>query len=206
MRDEAKFRDSARARYFTGLDDYDRQTLRLFLGKDMPNLKMIDQDRLSGSMPISIECQFLLTLTILRRNYDYGEAAHIFGLATEENAKSDQAYSIASRIFRTWLFFMYRKFHDREFRQRMFVEKKDLPKLPLDFQNEMLENVRAVIDVTSITIEKPGNLQKQSNTFSTYKQDNVVNLLIATTPAGGMAYMSAPFEGAISDRYYPYVT
>ena len=129
MRDEPKFRDSSRARFFTGLDDYDRQTLRLFLGEEMSQLRMIDQDMMSGNMSISIECQFLLTLTILRRNYDYGEAAHIFGLATEENAKSDQAYSIASRIFRTWLFFMYRKFSDREFRNRMFVEQKDLPKV-----------------------------------------------------------------------------
>ena len=41
---------------------------------------------------------------------------------------------------------------------------------------------------------------KQSATFSTYKQSNVYTLLIATTPSGGMAYMSEPFEGAMSDK------
>ena len=41
---------------------------------------------------------------------------------------------------------------------------------------------------------------KQSNTYSTYKSDNVYTVLIGTTPSGGMAYMSKPYEGAISDR------
>ena len=35
-------------------------------------------------------------LTILRRNYNYSEAAQIFGIATEENAKSNQSYKIVS--------------------------------------------------------------------------------------------------------------
>ena len=82
----------------------------------------------------------------------------------------------------------------------MFVKKKDLPPLPEYFRNEFLQDIRVVIDCTPIHIQKPGNLMKQSNTYSTYKSDNVYNVLIGTTPSGGMAYMSAPFEGAISDR------
>jgi hypothetical protein len=82
----------------------------------------------------------------------------------------------------------------------MFVRRQDLPRLPIDFRNDVLKNVRVVIDCTPIFIEKPGNYKKQSNTFSSYKQANVYNLLIATTPFGGMAYMSVPFEGALSDR------
>merc|ERR1739838_500162 len=89
---------------------------------------------------------------------------------------------------------------DKEFRKRMFVQQQDLPGLPIEFRNDILENVRVVIDCTPIFIEKPGNYKKQSNTFSVYKQANVYTLLIGTTPWGGMAYMSAPFEGAISDR------
>ena len=82
----------------------------------------------------------------------------------------------------------------------MFVKQRDLPPLPGCFQNEYLEKIRCVIDCTPIFIQKPGNLKKQSNTYSVYKHSNVYTLLIATTPSGGMAYMSKPFEGAISDR------
>ena len=82
----------------------------------------------------------------------------------------------------------------------MFVQQQDLPGLPIEFRNDILENVRVVIDCTPIFIEKPGNYKKQSNTFSVYKQANVYTLLIGTTPWGGMAYMSVPFEGAMSDR------
>ena len=35
---------------------------------------------------------------------------------------------------------------------------------------------------------------------SNYKHYNCYQLLIAVTPAGGMAYMSEPFEGAMSDK------
>ena len=82
----------------------------LFFGDDKSNLKMVDRDCCSGDMAISIQCQFLLTLAILRRDYNYSEAAQIFGLATEENAKSHQAYRIVSTIFKTWLIYMDRKF------------------------------------------------------------------------------------------------
>ena len=82
----------------------------------------------------------------------------------------------------------------------MFVKKKDLPPLPDYFNNEYLKDIRVVIDCTPIHIQKPGNLMKQSNTYSTYKSDNVYTVLIGTTPSGGMVYMSAPYEGCISDR------
>jgi hypothetical protein len=82
--------------------------LWLFLDDDKWNLTMIGGGT-SGNMAISVECQFLLTLAILRRNFDYLETAQIFGLESE-NSTSNQAYKIASRIFKTWLIFIYRKF------------------------------------------------------------------------------------------------
>jgi hypothetical protein len=82
----------------------------------------------------------------------------------------------------------------------MFVKQKDLPPLPQVFRNDYLNRIRCVIDCTPVFIQKPGNLKKQSNTYSVYKHANVYTLLVATTPSGGMAYMSRPFEGAISDR------
>ena len=85
-----------------------RESLWLFLDDDKWNLTMIDGGT-SGNMAISVECQFLLTLAILRRDFDYLEAAQIFGLESR-NSISNQAYKIVSRIFKTWLIFIYRKF------------------------------------------------------------------------------------------------
>ena len=85
-------------------DDY----LWLFLDDDKWNLTMVGAGT-SGNMAISVECQFLLTLAILRRDFDYLEAAQIFGLEAKTSI-SNQAYRIVSKIFKTWLIFIYRKF------------------------------------------------------------------------------------------------
>ena len=57
-----------------------------------------------------------------------------------------------------------------------------------------------VTKFSSLQIQKPRNYQEQGNTWSSYKQDNVVNILIGVRPDGGMAFCSKPFEGNISDR------
>ena len=91
----------ARARFFTGIDLFDRETLWIYFKDDRDNLTMIDQDYTSGKMSISVGCQFLLTLAILRRNYKYCEASEIFNVGSER---------LVSLIFRTWVVFMDRKF------------------------------------------------------------------------------------------------
>ena len=89
---------------FTGLDDYDRESLWQFLGDAKYHLDMIDyQDPcMSGDLRcLSVKCQFLLTLIILRRNYDYGEAGALFGGISDR---------IVSSVFKTWIIFMSQKF------------------------------------------------------------------------------------------------
>ena len=44
----------------------------IHLGDDKNNLSMLNKKSKSGTMrSVSVECQFLLCLTILRRNYGY---------------------------------------------------------------------------------------------------------------------------------------
>ena len=90
-----------RAKMFTGLEKYDRETLWLYFKDDRDNLRMLDTDYTSGKMTISVSCQFLLTLAILRRNYKYCEASEIFNVGSER---------LVSIIFRTWCVYMHRKF------------------------------------------------------------------------------------------------
>ena len=57
-------------RSIIGIDAYDRTTVWNYLGEAREHLHMLGRDYMSGDMRVlSIECQFLLTLTILRRNY-----------------------------------------------------------------------------------------------------------------------------------------
>jgi len=57
-----------------------------------------------------------------------------------------------------------------------------------------------VLDTTSIHIQRPYNYRQQGNTYSSYKGDCVVNILVGITGWGSVAYVSDAFEGAISDR------
>ena len=49
-------------------------------------------------------------------------------------------------------------------------------------------------------IEMPGDYEKQGNCYSSYKHYCTLKILIGVTPAGGACFISAPFEGATSDR------
>ena len=94
--------NQSKSKMYTGLDEYDRETLWQYLGTDKYHLTMADQEGvLSGHMrKLSVKCQFLLTLMILRRDYDYTEIAGWF----------DVSDRIVSSVFKTWIIFMSRKF------------------------------------------------------------------------------------------------
>ena len=94
----------------TGIDKFDRETLWIYFKNDRDNLTMIDQNYTSGQMSISVGCQFLLTLAILRRNYKYCEASELFNVGSER---------LVSLIFRTWCVFM-----DRKFRLVLIIDPK----------------------------------------------------------------------------------
>ena len=60
---------------------------------------------------LSVSCQFLMTLLILRRNRLYQDVAHQFDLDR----------NLVSNVFITWLCFMYNRF--RLIQEEMFQAK-----------------------------------------------------------------------------------
>ena len=68
-------------------------------------------------MSISVSCQFLLTLAILRRNYKYCEASEIFNVGSER---------LVSVIFRTWVVYMDSKFRLVVFNVFLIISKASL--------------------------------------------------------------------------------
>ena len=68
------------------MDAYDRNTVWEFLGEAREHLHMLGRDYMRGDMRcLSIDCQFLLTLTILRRNYGTVFAKQYLFLSTTGN-------------------------------------------------------------------------------------------------------------------------
>ena len=77
---------------------------------------------------LSVECQFLLCLIILRRNKIYTECGYLFKVCP----------TIISVVFKMWLAFLRSKFKD--FEPYCRVSRKDL-KLPKAFKNKLLRDV-----------------------------------------------------------------
>jgi hypothetical protein len=180
------------AYFFTGLHKMSRQSLWDFLGDAKNELTLFGSNppkKTSELRGISIECQFILTLTILKRNKTFEELHLDYHLSTD----------LISQVFKTWLQFLYWKF--RDIQEAMFTKRYDIKKpLPKCFQNVLLRNTRVVIDCTEIEIESSTNYDQQSNTYSPYKTGNTIKMLIGVLPSGAACYISDAFEGCISDR------
>ena len=120
----------------------------------------------------SVECQFLLCLTILRRNKLFEECEILF------NASA----TVISQIFKTWLAFLRSKFKDIE--DYCTVKLKDLPKPPKAFRNKLLQKTRFSIDCTEFKCQSTKNYREQGNNWSDYKKNTTKKVLIMVSPTG----------------------
>ena len=66
----------------------------------------------------------------------------------------------------------------------------NLPRAFMDFSNTQI-----VLDCTEIVIEKPSSLMAQWQTWSDYKHNNTVKLLIGVTPNGTVNFVSRLWGG-----------
>ena len=95
--------------------------------------------------------------------------------------------------------FVYYKFND--IRDRMYLKRADMPlPLPKCFNNNLLRNVRIILDGTECKIEGSRNYEEQGNTYSSYKSHTTCKLLIGVSPHGSLMFVSSAFEGSISDK------
>ena len=114
------------------------------------------------------------------------DLAHRFGISQ----------STVSRIFITWICFLYFKLKDINiWPSRAQVNKY----MPNNFKS-MYPTTRCIIDATEIFIQTPSNPQAQQLTFSSYKNHNTLKALVAVTPSGAICFVSNLYGGNISDR------
>jgi hypothetical protein len=181
-----------RAQFHTGLSKQQRNSLWDLLGEAKDKLEIIGKTpvKFSGDLSgFSVECQFLMTLMILRRGITFLQVQMDYRLNK----------NLVSQVFKTWLQFMYMKF--RDFRDQMFVRRKDIPKpLPAVFRNKLLKNTRIVIDCTEFNLESSTNYKQHNNTYSLYKTHTTSKALIGVLPSGAAAFVSYCYEGCMSDR------
>lgn len=73
--------------------------------------------------------------------------------------------------------------------------------MPCSFKEHFGNSVAIIIDCFEIYIEKSSNLEAQSSTWSNYKHNNTIKVLIGITPQGTIGFISNAYGGRCSDTF-----
>ena len=130
--------------------------------------------------------EFFLVLVRLRLGLLEQDLADRFGLSC----------ATISRIFTTWINFMYLKLKDIPLWPPRDVVQANMPKCFRD----LYPTTRVITDATEVYIEKPSLPDLQQMTFSNYKNNNTFKGLIGISPSGAITFVSSLFSGSISDK------
>ena len=101
-----------------------------------------------------------------------------------------------SRIFTTWINFLYLKLKEIPLWPPKDVVVANMPKC---FQ-DLYPTTRVIIDATEVYIEKPSLPDLQQMTFSSYKNNNTFKALVGISPSGAITFVSSLYSGSISDK------
>lgn len=135
---------------------------------------------------ISTENQFFLTMMKLRQNKCNFELAQFFQISP----------TTVSNIFITWINYIEQLWS----KLNIWPEKElVLYYMPESFK-QYDNNTRVILDGTEIRIQKPGNPVSQQASWSSYKHNNTLKILVGATPGGLLSYCSPAYAGSISDR------
>lgn len=138
---------------------------------------------------LSIKEEFVLTLTRIRRGFDVEVLGDIFGVHS----------SVVSRIFTTWINFLYLELN---FLISWPTREQIATNLPKSFKHfpKTIIDYWSIIDCTEFFIKKPSLPSSQRVTWSQYKHHNTFKALISISPTGSFTFISKLFTGCISDR------
>ena len=130
--------------------------------------------------------EFFIMLCCLRRGFSERHLAHLYGVAQ----------SSVSRLFVSWINFMYLKFG-----QVCIWPSKSVVQatMPADFK-EKFPSTRVIVDCTEVFCEMPSSLLLNSELFSSYKNHVTLKGLVGIAPSGGITFVSQLYTGSISDR------
>ena len=142
----------------------------------------------SGVTKLDAINQFYLCLFILRTGNSLSVATSLFGLGSRTTTMS---------YFVTWLQALALTFKVAfPFPNQADTQASMPPEWVDTFGNR---RIRIVIDSTNINIPTASDPDVQSGTYSKYYSGNVAKILVGTSPAGAITFVSLPFPGKISD-------
>ena len=152
------------------------------------NSKLVDTCETKKGRPrtlASIE-EFFLVLVRLRLGLLEQDLADLFGLSC----------ATISRIFTTWINFMYLKLKQISLWPPRDIVQANMPKCFRD----LYPTTQVIIDATEVYIEKPSLPDLQQMTFSSYKNNNTLKGLIGISPSEAITFVFSLFSGSISDK------
>ena len=122
----------------------------------------------------------------LRQGLPEEHLAHLFKVSV----------STVSRVFITWLNFMYLRLGQINiWPSRTTIEIT----MPEDFKKKY-SSTRVIIDCTEVRCQMPISLQLNGELFSNYKHHTTLKGLIGISPRGAITFISQLYTGSISDR------
>ena len=130
--------------------------------------------------------EYFLVMCRLRQGFREEHLSHLFQIST----------STVSRIFITWLNFMYLRLGQLNIWPTRQVINVTMPE---DFKQKY-SSTRVVIDCTEVRCQMPSSLHLNGELFSNYKNHTTLKGLIGISPGGAITFISQLYTGGISDR------
>lgn len=163
------------------------QSIELFHGI-LREVICLEQSNIAICRSAQKQCsvRLLMTLFKLRHNVPFTVLGIMFNV-------SDRA---ASNYFRDMINLLY-----VICKECIFMPSKEsivcnMPKCFRSFQDTVI-----VLDCTECKIEKPRSLKSRIHTYSHYKGDHTVKILLGTAPSGMITFVSDIYGGRASDNY-----
>lgn len=131
--------------------------------------------------------ELLLTLVFLREGYNYNALGSLFEISP----------TLVGSIIPTWINILYTELQDWLVYPSAAEVRASLPRdYPVQYAD-----TRVILDCTEFHTVRPGNLTTQAATYSTYKHNNTLKVLIGITPTGLISFVSNVYGGCVSDRH-----
>ena len=130
--------------------------------------------------------EFFLVLCRLRRGFAEKHLAQLFHISQ----------STVSRIFLSWINYLYLKFGQVSIWANKEVVRATMP----DSFKDKYSSTRVIIDCTEIRCQMPSSLLLNSKLFSSYKNHVTLKGLVGIAPSGAITFISQLYSGSISDR------
>ena len=103
--------------------------------------------------------------------------------------------SLVSRIFITWVNFMFFKFGQIN----IWPSRKVIDTMPKSFKGRY-KSTRVIIDCTEVRCQMPSSLQLNWELFSAYKNHTTLKGLVGISPSGAVTFRIQLYTGSISNR------